>query len=90
MFIRLLKILGVTGMLVAQIALAAPDHVNVNTADAQLLADVLDGVGMSRAQAIIEYRQQNGVFSDPYDLANVKGISDRTIALTVETIRLQD
>ena len=54
MFIRLLKILGVTGVLFAHLALAAPVYVNVNTADAQLLADVLDGVGMSRARAIIE------------------------------------
>jgi competence protein ComEA len=90
MFIGLLKVLGVASMLVAHIALAAPDHVNVNTADAQLLADVLDGVGMSRAQAIIEYREQNGVFSDAYDLANVKGIGDRTIELNAEKIRLKD
>lgn len=90
MFIRLLKILGVTGVLFAHLALAAPDYVNVNTADAQLLADVLDGVGVSRAQAIIEYREQNGAFGDAYDLANVKGIGDRTIELNMEKIRLRD
>ena len=90
MFIRFLKVFGLAGLLFAQLVFAAPDSVNVNTADAQTLADALVGVGMSRAQAIIEYREQNGVFSDAYDLANVKGIGDRTIELNAEKIRLKD
>ena len=45
---------------------------------------------MSRAQAIVEYRQQHGAFADAYDLANVKGIGDRTIELNEDRIRLRD
>jgi len=74
----------------AQSAFAQPQSVNVNSADAATIADVLDGVGMSRAQAIVEYRAQNGNFADVYDLANVKGIGDRTIEINEERIRLTD
>lgn len=69
---------------------AAPDSVNVNSADAETIAAVLDGVGASRAQAIVDYRDQNGAFSDPYDIANVKGIGDRLIEMNVDKIRLKD
>ena len=74
----------------AQSALAAPDSVNVNSADVETLAAVLDGVGTARAEAIVEYRDQNGRFADVYDLANVKGIGDRTIELNEGRIRLTD
>ena len=86
----LLGALGLTVLCLAQPALAEPDSVNVNAADAQTLADVLDGVGLSRAEAIVEYRNANGSFQDVYDLANVKGIGDRTIELNEERIRLTD
>jgi competence protein ComEA len=75
---------------VVQAAFAAPDSVNVNAADAETLAAVLDGVGMARAEAIVDYRQENGRFNDIYDLANVKGIGDRTIELNESRIRLAD
>lgn len=77
-------------LLVAGGALAAPDSVNVNSADAETLAAVLDGVGMARAEAIVAYRQEHGRFADLYDLANVKGIGDRTVELNAERIRLTD
>lgn len=86
----LLGVLGLSVLCMAQPALAEPDSVNVNAADAQTLADVLDGVGLSRAEAIVEYRNANGSFQDVYDLANVKGIGDRTIELNEERIRLTD
>ncbi len=76
--------------LFTQAAFAAPDSVNVNAADAQTLAAVLDGVGLARAEAIVAYRQENGRFNDIYDLANVKGIGDRTIELNESRIRLTD
>lgn len=86
----LLNMLLVSAALMAQAAFAAPESVNVNSADAETLAAVLDGVGLARAEAIIAYRQENGRFSNIYDLANVKGIGDRTIELNEERIRLAD
>ncbi|MGD8416164.1 MAG: ComEA family DNA-binding protein [Pseudomonadales bacterium] len=87
---NLLGAVALTVLCLAQSAFAAPDSVNVNTADAETLAAVLDGVGLTRAQAIVQYRESNGSFGDVYDLANVKGIGDRTIELNAERIRLAD
>ena len=87
---NLLSAAGLSLALLAQIAFAAPESVNVNSADAETLAAVLDGVGQARAEAIVDYRQENGGFTDIYDLANVKGIGDRTIELNQERIRLKD
>ena len=57
----------------------AADVVNVNTADAQVIAQRLDGVGPAKAQAIIEYRQANGPFKTVDDLEKVKGIGKSTL-----------
>jgi len=43
-------------------------QVNVNTADAQELTTLLNGVGMSKAQAIVQYRQKTGKFTDANSL----------------------
>lgn len=53
-------------------ALAGP--VNINTADAKTLAKELDGVGDSRAKAIVAYRDKNGPFRTADDLKKVQGI----------------
>lgn len=53
--------------------------VNINTADAATLDRLLDGVGPSKAQAIITYRKANGPFRSAADLAKVKGIGEATV-----------
>lgn len=89
-FRNLAGALGLVLALAVQSVSAAPETVNVNSADAETLAAVLDGVGMVRAQAIIEYREEHGPFDDAYDLSNVKGIGDRTVELNEGRIRLTD
>ena len=64
--------------------------VNINTADAETLAEVLTGVGLSRAEAIVRYREQHGEFIDVYELANVKGIGERTVEVNETRIKLAD
>ena len=49
--------------------------IDVNTASAEMLAEAIDGVGLKRAQAIIEYRERHGAFASVDDLAQVRGIS---------------
>lgn len=61
--------------------LAFAGVVNINTADAQSLANNLSGVGLKRAQAIIDYRETNGPFKSVDDLVEVKGIGDKVLEL---------
>ena len=59
---------------------AAPaSQVNINTADAETLADGLNGVGLSRAEEIIRHRETYGPFVSVEELAEVKGIGQATI-----------
>ena len=57
----------------------AAGTVNINTADASALAAGLNGIGMAKAQAIVEYRQANGPFKSADQLASVKGIGLATV-----------
>lgn len=52
---------------------AAP--IDVNTASAETLADAIHGVGLKRAQAIVQYREQHGAFASVDQLAQVRGVS---------------
>ncbi len=65
-------------------AMAGP--VNVNTADAETISAELKGVGLAKANAIVNYREQNGPYRTPTDLAEVKGIGARTIELNQDNI----
>lgn len=49
--------------------------VNINTADAEDLC-TLNGIGMSRAEDIIAYREANGAFEKIEDIKNVTGIKE--------------
>ena len=64
--------------------------VNVNTADAATLAAELNGIGMARAAAIVEYREANGPFTSIDDLLEVSGIGPRVLDLNRADIRLSD
>jgi len=67
---------------------AAAGPVNINTADAKTIARELNGIGLARAQAIVEYRQKNGPFRTADDLANVKGIGKRVVEQNRANIRV--
>jgi competence protein ComEA len=52
--------------------------ININTADVATLSE-LNGIGQSKAEAIVAYREAHGPFQAPQELANVKGIGERTV-----------
>ncbi len=60
----------------ATITSAAP--VNINTASAEEIASALNGIGMSKAEAIVEYRQTYGLFTRSDEIMFVRGIGDAT------------
>lgn len=59
--------------------LAFAGQVNINTADAETIAAELNGVGLTKARAIVEYRTKHGPFRSADDLSLVKGIGERTV-----------
>ena len=60
--------------------------VNINTADAPTLSTNIKGVGMKKAQAIIDYREKNGKFNKIEDLMKVKGIGPKLLEKNAGTI----
>ena len=65
------------------------EPVNINKASAQEIADSLNGIGIKKAEAIIAYRKENGKFKTADELANVKGIGEKTIAKNKKDIKLK-
>ena len=61
---------------ISSIASAAP--VNINSASAEQIAEALTGIGMSKAQAIVDYREAYGLFSSADEIVFVRGIGDAT------------
>ena len=82
--INWIRKLTLCAMLLPVLALAGP--VNINTADAETISRSLQGVGLSKARAIVEYRQKHGPFKSADDLSLVKGIGERTIELNRDNI----
>ncbi len=58
-------------------AFAGP--LNINAADAATIAQVMDGVGQTKAEAIVAYRKTHGDFKSIEDLTRVKGIGKKTV-----------
>ncbi len=69
-------------------AATAVQVVDVNNADAKTIAAQLKGVGLKKAQAIVDYRDTHGPFKTLDDLLKVKGIGVSTLANNRDKISL--
>ncbi len=67
-------------------ALVSARAINVNTASAEEISDAMSGVGMVKAQAIVDDRKLNGQFKTLNDVARVKGIGLATIEKNRESV----
>lgn len=91
--LALLSVLAdVAGAQEAQVASAGSVEmttIDINQADAAQLAEGLVGIGLSKAEAIVRYREQFGPFESIDELGEVKGIGASTIERNRARIRLQ-
>lgn len=71
------------------IAVFAADAVNINTADAAVIASSLKGIGQTKAEAIVAYREANGPFKAADDLLKVKGIGEKTLEHNRDRIQVE-
>ena len=63
------------------------DKVSINTSTLEELM-TLNGIGESKAKAIIEYRNQNGEFKNIEDIMNVSGIGELAYSKIKDNIKL--
>jgi competence protein ComEA len=68
----------------------AVQPVNINSATAEEIAEALKGVGLSKAAAIVAYRDEIGQFKHVDELVNVKGIGIRTVDINRDYILLNN
>ena len=66
-------------LLLATIPAAAEDTLDINTATAEEFAAAMTGVGLTKARAIVAYRDENGPFVSIEDLVKVRGIGAATL-----------
>lgn len=76
-----MKIAGlvVALVLLSMSSLALAGQVDINTADAETISAELNGIGLAKAKAIVEYREKHGPFRSADDLTLVKGIGEKTV-----------
>lgn len=61
--------------------------ININTATKEELM-TLPGIGPTKAEAIIDYRNKNGLFKELIELMNVSGIGEKTYEQLLEKITI--
>jgi competence protein ComEA len=66
-----------------------PQKIDINRAEAWLL-QALPGIGESKAQAIIDYRQKNGAFRNIREITKVAGIETKTYEQIKDLITVAD
>ena len=62
--------------------------VNLNAANVEQLM-ALPGIGKSKAQAIVAYREEQGPFSSVDDLVNVKGIGKKLLTKLAASVEVR-
>lgn len=64
-----------------------PDTININLASADELQK-LPGIGPAYADRIIEWREENGLFTSPDQLLEIRGIGERRLEQLLPHIKL--
>lgn len=64
------------------------ERVSINTASAEELAQMLNGVGVKKAQAIVSYREEHGAFKTVDDLRGVPGMGNALVERNLPRLKL--
>ncbi|MFC1750890.1 ComEA family DNA-binding protein [Pseudomonadota bacterium] len=72
------------GMVGAQ----AGELIDINSADVVKMAAELKGIGLTKASAIVKYREEHGPFGSVEELVEVSGISDKTLNKIREQVQV--
>ena len=67
----------------------AGEPVNINLASAEAIAEALSGVGLAKANRIVEYREAYGPIKHVAELAAVRGIGQATVEKNRDAILLR-
>jgi competence protein ComEA len=67
----------------------AGEPVNINLASAEAIAEALSGVGLAKANRIVEYREVYGPFEHVDELAALRGIAHATVEKNRDAILLR-
>ncbi|HIJ80016.1 MAG: helix-hairpin-helix domain-containing protein [Desulfobulbaceae bacterium] len=76
-------------LLILSTAIAMASTLNINTASTAEL-ETLSGIGATKAQTIVAYRDQHGPFKTVNDLTQVKGIGAKTVERLRKDISVKD
>ncbi|MDX1594204.1 MAG: ComEA family DNA-binding protein [Gammaproteobacteria bacterium] len=87
---KALRHLVLAALLATGIGPLAAAPVDINTADAATLAAGINGVGPSRAAAIIAYREANGPFTSVDELTVIRGIGPKLLERNREVLSVGD
>ncbi|WP_028783277.1 ComEA family DNA-binding protein [Thalassobacillus devorans] len=63
------------------------DKIRINYADVEEIQQ-LDGIGESKAKAIVQHREENGLFQTMDDLLDVSGIGEKTLENIGDSIQI--
>lgn len=64
-------------------------RIDLNKASADEIAFNLKGIGPSKAERIVEWREKNGPFTSVRDVLQVKGIGEKTLQVIRHLIKVE-
>ncbi len=76
----LIRIVTFLLVMVAAVAQAQVESININSADMEQLTQ-LKGIGVKIAERIIQYREEHGPFASADGIQNVRGIGSKVFQM---------
>lgn len=85
---RIIKTIAIIAATCGLISIASA--LNINTADAPTISAELKGIGITKAEAIVNFRTEHGPFTEANDLIAVPGIGPKIVEVIREHITFEE